>query len=130
MNHRYPYDPSVEYLEEGVRGNGRGRLTNACVIGILRGDKKKRIGLRKQLSCDREARLISRNRESFVKSRKGELLRNILLSTAKYFFWHPTRPTQSTSSPYGLRVFRDSCRVNLLEVDLDVDGNTKETIFY
>lgn len=86
MNHRYPYDPSVEYLEEGVRGNGRGRLTNACVIGILRGDKKKRIGLRKQLSCDREARLISRNRESFVKSRKGELLRNILLSTAKYFF--------------------------------------------
>lgn len=64
MSHRYPYDPSAEYLEEGVRGNGRGRLTNACAMGILRGDKKKRIGLRKQLSCDQMRSEIDQSKQS------------------------------------------------------------------
>ena len=54
--------------EEGVRGNGRGRLTNAWIVGILRGDKKKRIESDRQLgssqeaiksSCNRAARLTS-----------------------------------------------------------------------
>ena len=68
-SHRYPYGPSAEYLEERV-----------CSGDIERRQKKKRIGEREQLSCDREAKLIGRNRESYVKSRKRELLINILLS--------------------------------------------------
>ena len=40
MIHRYPCDPSTEYLEEGIHDKGRGRLTNACVVGISRGDKR------------------------------------------------------------------------------------------
>ena len=56
MSHRYPYGPSAEYLEESVRGKGRERLTDACVVGILRGDKKKRIGSREELGCNREGR--------------------------------------------------------------------------
>ena len=31
------------------RNNGRGRLPTVCVVGILKGDKKKRIGSRKHL---------------------------------------------------------------------------------
>ena len=74
MSHRYPCGPSAKYLEEGVCVKGRGHLTNACVVEILKGDKKKRIGSRKQLSCNREVRIISWNRELYVKSRKRELL--------------------------------------------------------
>ena len=61
MSHRYPYGPSVEYLGESVHSNGRERLKNACVVGMLRGDKKKRIGSRKQLGCNREVRIVSWN---------------------------------------------------------------------
>ena len=41
MYHRYPYGPFAEYSEESLRGNGRGRLTNARVVGISRGNKEK-----------------------------------------------------------------------------------------
>lgn len=62
MNHRYPYGPSADYLEEGVRGNGRGRLTTAYIVGILKGDKKKRMGSRKQRSENRQlgSRVVQR----------------------------------------------------------------------
>ena len=68
-----------------TRGNGSGRLATACVVGILKGDKKKRIGSRKHLL----------NRELYVKSRKRELLINILLNTST----HPA-PNNLTYLPY------------------------------
>ena len=37
--------------EEGVRSNGRERLTNAWIVGILRGDKGKRVGSDRKSSC-------------------------------------------------------------------------------
>ena len=37
MCHRYPYGPFAEC----IRGNRRGRLPNACVVGISRGNKEK-----------------------------------------------------------------------------------------
>lgn len=45
-NHRCPYGPSAKYLEEGVRGSGRGRLTNALRSGDIEGRRKEtnRIG--------------------------------------------------------------------------------------
>ena len=46
MSHRYSYGPFAKHSKEGVRDHGRESLTNACVVGILRGDKKKRNGLR------------------------------------------------------------------------------------
>ena len=67
MSHRYPCG-SLVYLEEGVRGNGRGRLTNACIVGILRGDKKKRMGSRKQRSENRqlESRVVRKESKARI----------------------------------------------------------------
>ena len=39
--HRYPYGSFAEYSEECIRSNCRGYLTNACVVGISRGNKEK-----------------------------------------------------------------------------------------
>ena len=63
MSHRYQCGPSIGYLKEGVGGNGGGHVTNACVLGILTDDKKKQIESTKQLSCNREERIVSWNRE-------------------------------------------------------------------
>lgn len=55
-----PYGPSAEYLKEGVRGNGHGRLRNARVVGMSRGDKG---NAKKHLSFNSEASESSCNRE-------------------------------------------------------------------
>ena len=39
--YRYPYGSFAEYTEECIRGNNRGRLINACVVGISMGKKEK-----------------------------------------------------------------------------------------
>lgn len=59
---------------------------------ILRGDKNKRIGSRKQWSRNREVRIVSWNRELYGKSRKRRLLIDIPVSTAEYFFDTPQSP--------------------------------------
>ena len=41
MYHRYSYDSFAEYSEECIRGNRRGHLINAYVVGISRGNKEK-----------------------------------------------------------------------------------------
>ena len=46
MGHRYPYDPSAKYSEEGVRDQDRGRLTNTRVVGISKDEKREKSKLR------------------------------------------------------------------------------------
>ena len=99
-SHRYFYGPSAKYLEEGVRGNSRGRLRNTRVLGILRSDKKKRIGSREQLSCNQELRMVSWNREPYVRSRKLELLINFF-GTLHVLHQNHVRVSIKTQPIYG-----------------------------
>ena len=62
-SHQYPH-----VREEGVRGNGRGRLTNAWIVGILSGDKKERIESDRRLSLNQETIKSSRNRAARLTS--------------------------------------------------------------
>ena len=41
MYHRYRYGSFAEYLEERIRGNCRGHLTNTCVGGISEATKNR-----------------------------------------------------------------------------------------
>ena len=59
---------SSNVREEDVLGNGRGRLTNAWIAGISRGDKKKRIESDRRLSLNQEAIKWSRNRAARLAS--------------------------------------------------------------
>ena len=43
MYRRYPYGSFAEYSEEWIRGNRRGLLINARVVGISRGNKGKNL---------------------------------------------------------------------------------------
>ena len=51
-----------------MRGNGGERLTNAWIVGILRGDKKKRIESDRQLGSNQEAIKSSRYRAARLTS--------------------------------------------------------------
>ena len=51
-----------------MRGNDRGCLTNAWIIGILRGDKKKRVESDRQSSLNQKAKKSSCNRATRLTS--------------------------------------------------------------
>ena len=70
-----------------MRGNGRGRLTNAWVVGILTSDKKKRIESDRQLrlnqeaiksSCNRAAKLTSETESDTRRDRKKTLVNKLI----------------------------------------------------
>ena len=71
MYHRYPYGSFAEYSEERIRGNRRGLLTNARVVGISRGNKEKdrrgyepeRFSLLRAVKCE-GLREINKHRET------------------------------------------------------------------
>ena len=67
MYHRYPYGSLAEYSQECVRGNRRGHLINARIVGISRDNKEKNSfgfepKIHSALSC--EVRKVKRHSEA------------------------------------------------------------------
>ena len=98
--------------EEGVRGNGRGRLTNAWIVGILSGDKKERIESDRRLSLNQETIKSSRNRAARLTSetesdtrrdQKKTLVNKYIVDlTCVYYFLIKRKKLFGQSSTYCL----------------------------
>ena len=92
---------SPNVREEGVRGNGRERLTNAWIVGILRGDKKKRIESDRQLgsnqetiksSCNWTARLTSETESDTRRDQKKTLVNKYIVDLNTEWLFNALHP--------------------------------------
>lgn len=107
MSYRYPYGPSTEYLKENICGNDRERLTNACVVGISRGNKRNESVKRdirvwttkwEDSSFNGETRIsekVSGKRELYGATWRRRLLNKYIVEHRRVFLWHLTLNTTS-----------------------------------